>query len=64
MAIKAPGLIITDTADAIHYLDVEGAKLRPDFTYKVLSEGNTGEIMIQPKKWAEIAADWMKSSVQ
>jgi pimeloyl-ACP methyl ester carboxylesterase len=64
MAIKAPGLIITDTADAIHYLDVEGAKLRPDFTDKVLSEGNTGEIMIQPKKWAEIAADWMKSSVQ
>ncbi len=64
MAIKAPGLIITDTADAIHYIDLKGAKLRPDFAYKELSDGNTGEIMIQPKKWAEIAAEFVNQSVK
>ena len=61
-AIKAPGLLLTDLGDAIHEMDLRAAKVRPDFQYKVFSEGgSTVEFMMQPERWAEIAAEFIAS---
>ena len=55
-AINVPGMILTDTEDEVHYIDVRVSKMRPDFKYQVFSEGNLLEFMAQPKRWAIIAA--------
>ena len=57
-AISVPGLILTDTEDDVHYIDVRVSKIRPDFKYHVFSEGNLLEFMAQPKRWAMIAAEF------
>jgi hypothetical protein len=57
-AIKAPTLILTDAHDAINYLDIRLAKLRPDFKYQVFSNYAGIEMMNEPKRWAEVAADF------
>lgn len=61
-AIKAPGLLLTDLGDLIHEMDLRTAEVRPDFQYKVFSEGgSTVEFMIEPERWAEIAAEFISS---
>ena len=57
-AINVPGMILTDTEDNVHYIDVRVSKIRPDFKYRVFSEGNLLEFMAQPKRWASIAAEF------
>ncbi len=61
-AIKAPGLLLTDLGDAIHEMDLRAAEVRPDFEYQVFSEGgSTVEFMIEPERWANIAAEFISS---
>jgi pimeloyl-ACP methyl ester carboxylesterase len=57
--IAVPGLILTDLEDDVHYIDVRVAELRPDFEYRVFSEGNLLEMMAQPKRWASLAAAFL-----
>ena len=59
-AINVPGMILTDTEDDVHYIDIRVSKIRPDFKYHVFSEGNLLEFMAQPKRWATIAAEFSK----
>jgi pimeloyl-ACP methyl ester carboxylesterase len=58
MAINVPGMIMTDTEDSVHYIDVRVSKMRPDFKYVEFSDGNLLEFMAQPQKWAKIAAEF------
>lgn len=58
MTITAPGMIMTDLEDSVHYIDVRAAKMRPDFKYVEFSDGNLLEFMAQPEKWARVAADF------
>ena len=60
-AISVPGLIFSDVKDGIHELDLKAARLRPDFTYVEFSKGNMLEFMAEPKRWAEIAAEFMET---
>jgi pimeloyl-ACP methyl ester carboxylesterase len=57
-AINVPGMILTDTEDEVHYIDVRVSKMRPDFKYVEFSDGNLLELMAQPKRWAAIAAEF------
>jgi pimeloyl-ACP methyl ester carboxylesterase len=57
-AINVPGMILTDKEDNVHYIDVRVSKIRPDFKYRVFSEGNLLEFMAQPKRWAMIAKEF------
>jgi len=59
MAMTAPGLIITDMEDMIHYMDERALKMRPDFSYRVLAEKGTTGIMTDPDAWAKLAAEFM-----
>ncbi|MAI06836.1 MAG: hypothetical protein CBC47_06830 [Alphaproteobacteria bacterium TMED87] len=59
-AINVPGMILTDTEDDVHYIDVRVSKMRPDFKYRVFSDGNLLELMAQPKRWAMMAATFSK----
>ncbi|MBM3514122.1 MAG: alpha/beta hydrolase [Alphaproteobacteria bacterium] len=64
MKIKVPTLLLSDTGDSINAIDKEVAKLRPEFKYVEFSNGNFMEFMAQPKKWASIVDEWMKSNVK
>lgn len=57
-AINVPGMILTDTEDEVHYIDVRVSKMRPDFKYQIFSEGNLLEMMAQPRRWALMAAEF------
>ncbi len=60
MSIKTPGMILSDVGDAIHYIDLRVAELRPDFKYVEFSKGgSTIEFMVEPKRWATIVADFL-----
>jgi pimeloyl-ACP methyl ester carboxylesterase len=59
-SISVPGLILTDLEDDVHYIDERAAEIRPDFQYRVFSEGNLLEMMAQPEKWAAIAAAFLE----
>lgn len=59
--IGVPGLILTDLEDDVHYIDKRVAALRPDFQYRVFSEGNLLEMMAQPAKWAAMASDFLST---
>ncbi len=57
-AINVPGMVLTDTEDDVHYIDVRVSKMRPDFKYVEFSKGNLLEMMAQPEKWADLAAQF------
>ena len=60
MALKGPGLILSDTADSLHPIDKRVAKMRPDFEYLEFSQGSIFAFMAEPKRWARIAADFKR----
>jgi len=58
-AIRAPTLILTDAHDGIHYMDDRLLKLRPDFKYEVFSNYTGIQMMVEPKRWAEMVGDYV-----
>lgn len=64
LKVKAPTLLLSDTGDEVHPIDMEVAKLRPDFKYVEFSNGNFMEFMTQPKKWVDIVDAWLKSTIK
>jgi pimeloyl-ACP methyl ester carboxylesterase len=63
MALKCPGLIITEGEDVIHYMDKRAHEMRPDFTYRVLAEEGFAGTLSDPDGWARIAAEFIDESV-
>lgn len=64
LKVKAPTLLLSDTGDEVNPIDKEVAKLRPDFKYVEFSSGNFMEFMTQPKRWADIVDEWLKTTVK
>lgn len=62
-AIRAPGLILSDTNDSLHPIDLRVAKLRPDFEYAEFSDGSIFAFMTEPARWAKLAAEF-KSRIE
>jgi pimeloyl-ACP methyl ester carboxylesterase len=62
MRVRAPGLIVTETQDIIHYMDERAHAMRPDFALEVLSATGATGIMTDPDRWARLAVDWMRSA--
>lgn len=60
-AITVPGMIMSDAGDGVHEMDLRAAKVRPDFKYVEFSKGGPLEFMVQPTRWAKIAAEFMVS---
>jgi pimeloyl-ACP methyl ester carboxylesterase len=56
--IKAPTLILTDTADSTAPFDAKLAKMRPDFTVEEFSKYSNMQMMNEPKHWAKVATDY------
>lgn len=59
--IKAPGLFLLDRQDVIRTMDLRAVKVRPDFEQIEFSLGSSLAFMAEPKRWANIAADFMAS---
>ena len=57
-AIRAPTLLLTDAHDLTKVFDDRMAKLRPDFKYVVFSDYAGMQMMNEPKRWAELVADF------
>jgi len=58
MALKGPGLILSDATDSLHPIDLRVAKMRPDFEYLEFSQGSIFAFMTEPRRWARVAADF------
>jgi pimeloyl-ACP methyl ester carboxylesterase len=61
MAIAAPTLLLTDTADVLHAKDREIAKLRGDFRYEIFSDLGSFAPMLEPLRWATIVGAFIGS---
>ncbi|MBT4740250.1 MAG: alpha/beta hydrolase [Rhodospirillaceae bacterium] len=60
LAIKVPGLVLSDALDPVQVMDKRVAfQHRPDFKYIEFSKGDLLQFMAEPKRWAEIVADFM-----
>ena len=53
-AIRAPGLVLTDSSDSLRDHDKRVAALRPDFTLREFSTGKSFALMRQPQRWADM----------
>ncbi len=61
--IAVPGLVMSDLADLIQYMDERAIRLRPDFEHAVLSTTGTHALMTDPDRWAGIAEDFLRRRV-
>jgi pimeloyl-ACP methyl ester carboxylesterase len=57
--IKVPGLILSDTSDAIHPIDLQVAGIGPNFKYAEFSNGNYLAFMAEPDRWAQIVSEFL-----
>jgi pimeloyl-ACP methyl ester carboxylesterase len=58
MAIRAPTLVLSDSADSLHANDQRAVQLRPDFEYRVFSPGGSFSMMREPLRWAQELLDF------
>jgi pimeloyl-ACP methyl ester carboxylesterase len=61
LAIRAPTLILTDSADPIHPADQRAAQLRPDFTCETFSPYAGMSLMNEPDRWARTVAAYLET---
>lgn len=54
--VRSPVLILSDAGDSLHVNDQRAAAMRPWFRYRQFSEGRSHAMMIDPARWAAIAA--------
>lgn len=59
MAVSAPVLILSDVRDSLHANDQRAAALRPGFRYRQFSDDGAHAMMLDPGRWAEIAAGFV-----
>ena len=58
LAIKVPTLLLSDAADILHANTQRAAKQRPDFEYREFSAGGSFALLREPRRWAEVVADF------
>lgn len=58
-AVRAPVLVLSDLGDSLHTNDVRAARLQPWFRYHQFSAGWSHAMMIDPARWAKIAAEFV-----
>lgn len=58
-AVRAPVLVLSDLGDSLHTNDVRAAGLRPWFRYRQFSQGRSHAMMIDPARWAQVAAEFV-----
>lgn len=58
-SVRTPVLVLSDLGDSLHINDVRAAGLRPWFQYRQFSEGRSHAMMIDPARWAQIAAEFI-----
>lgn len=63
-ALKTRGLILSDSADAMHEIDQRAAKIRPNFAFKEFSDDGTLSIMDYPKEWAKVIYDFAATTTK
>lgn len=59
-AIRAPVLILSDEKDSLHANDLRAARLYPRFRYQLFSTDGAHALMIDPARWAEVTAAFLK----
>ena len=57
--VRAPVLILSDAKDSLHINDERAAHLYPRFRYLQFSDGGAHALMIDPARWAAIAAHFV-----
>lgn len=56
--LHVPVLILSDAKDSLHSNDLRAAQLYPRFRYLLFSDEGAHALMIDPHRWADVAADF------
>ena len=59
-AIRAPTLLLSDTDDSLHAMDLKVASLRPDFRYQEFSNGRSFALMQHAQAWANVVIEFAR----
>jgi pimeloyl-ACP methyl ester carboxylesterase len=57
--LPVPVLILSDAKDSLHSNDLRAARLYPRFRYLQFSDGGAHALMIDPHRWADVAAGFV-----
>jgi pimeloyl-ACP methyl ester carboxylesterase len=58
-AVRAPTLIVSNSADSIHAAAARTLQLRPDFAYHEFAGGNSHMFYDNPQPWADVVANFV-----
>ena len=54
-----PTLILSDARDSLHANDRRAATIAPNVRYRQFSDGGAHAMMLDPARWAEVAAGFV-----
>src|SRR5690606_31242172 len=61
-AMRAPALILSDAKDALNEIDKRTAAMKPDFRYRLFSDGTPHALIVEPRRWAEIVGGFVSEA--
>lgn len=57
--VSAPVLILSDARDSLHASDLRAVREYPRFGYRQFSDGGAHALMLDPRRWAELAGGFV-----
>ncbi|MDG2532152.1 alpha/beta hydrolase [Sphingomonas sp. HITSZ_GF] len=58
--IAVPLLVLSDGADALNKIDERTGAMKPNFRYQKFSDGSAHMLLVEPARWSDIAAGFVK----
>lgn len=62
--IEVPLLVLSDGADALNQIDIRTGGMKPNFRYQLFANGSAHGLVLEPARWAETVAGFVKQSVK
>ncbi|MGF7149940.1 pimeloyl-ACP methyl ester carboxylesterase [Sphingomonas zeicaulis] len=62
--IEAPLLVLSDGKDALNAIDERTGAMKPNFRYEKFSDGSAHMLMVEPARWSDIAAEFLREAVK
>lgn len=60
--VSVPTLVLSDAKDALNPIDIRTGAMKPNFSYKLFSKGSYHTLLVEPARWSDIVADFVKKA--
>lgn len=60
--IEVPLLVLSDGGDALKDIDIRTGAMKPNFSYRLFSEGSAHGLIVEPARWSDIVAELARKS--